>query len=735
MTDVKKLYVLGVFIILLCSASIFFIEYLNYQKLIGNSYQYTENMNMQYYSYDGIHFEEFNEDELENIKNADSLYFKFKIKDKKNDLNFLYIEEVNTDIRLYDVNLQEKEFKNYQTYNNEIHSINGDINYFNLSNDETDEFLMVLEKEKEDAKLKKVRMITENDFEKFILNVYHIDLFYLGIGIASLIIFISITFYEVFRKTSLYIVVGIIFLTIINFITTSTFLKKSIYNGYYLWDTLAYINLILINMCLFYLISKEEKKGKAYYFSENLKNISVYVLLVAMISEIFLVQYTDLIKSYVLIFFLTSEIYLVYIYIKKNYKNIISKDNTLISKTKHYNNLFLITVTFVLNSLVCLELIGVMAINKVHFYKSMGYLIFFIVEDIALITYLYGLKIDYDTSKNTLEKINSILCKLNKQQIELHNSETINDALHTIFENANKLMDGGISGYFVLSGKEYSEKIIEAYGEFENLKDKTYNDIPEKDKYIQSKNWYKYERKEHLNIHGVLYIKYKKSLTSETEKLFNTFFSISYDTILNFILMQEMLEEEKELIVSLTEISEIRSKETGNHIKRVSEYSELLAREYGLSDSQIDTLKIASQMHDLGKLCIPDEILHKNGKLTDEEFGIIKIHTYMGYKILKECTGKYLEASKIVAKEHHEKYNGKGYIGLKGEDIDLMARIVAVADVFDALITARSYKKAWEIEKVVELFKEERGEHFDPKLVDIFIENIEEFKNIHNTYK
>jgi len=157
---------------------------------------------------------------------------------------------------------------------------------------------------------------------------------------------------------------------------------------------------------------------------------------------------------------------------------------------------------------------------------------------------------------------------------------------------------------------------------------------------------------------------------------------------------------------------------------------------YGLSEREADLLKQASPMHDIGKVAIPDLILNKPGRFNDEERKIMNTHAKLGYDMLKHSNRSLLKAAAIVAYEHHEKYNGKGYPrGLKGEDIHIYGRITAVADVFDALGSDRCYKKAWDDDKIFALFKKERGEHFDPKLVDIFFEHLDEFLKVRDEFR
>lgn len=202
------------------------------------------------------------------------------------------------------------------------------------------------------------------------------------------------------------------------------------------------------------------------------------------------------------------------------------------------------------------------------------------------------------------------------------------------------------------------------------------------------------------------------------------------------VLNQEIEETQKEIVFLMGEIGESRSKETGNHVKRVAEYSKLIALKYGLGEDEAELLRIASPMHDIGKVAIPDEVLKKPGKLTNEEFDIMKKHTEIGYNILKGSNRRIIKSAAIVAHQHHEKWNGRGYPnGLKGEEIHIYGCITAIADVFDALGSDRCYKQAWELDRILNLFKDERGEQFSPQLVDIFLDNISEIIKIRDAYR
>jgi len=201
-------------------------------------------------------------------------------------------------------------------------------------------------------------------------------------------------------------------------------------------------------------------------------------------------------------------------------------------------------------------------------------------------------------------------------------------------------------------------------------------------------------------------------------------------------LSKEIEETQREVVFTMGAIGESRSKETGNHVKRVAEYSKILALYYGLDEKEAEMLKQASPMHDIGKVAIPDAVLNKPGRFNEEERKIMDAHAQLGYDMLKHSTRPLLKCAATVAYEHHEKWDGTGYPNkLKGEEIHIYGRITAIADVFDALGSDRCYKKAWDDEKIFKLFKEEKGKHFDPKLVDIFFQHLDEFLKIREALK
>ncbi|MFC3120465.1 HD domain-containing phosphohydrolase [Agaribacter flavus] len=194
-------------------------------------------------------------------------------------------------------------------------------------------------------------------------------------------------------------------------------------------------------------------------------------------------------------------------------------------------------------------------------------------------------------------------------------------------------------------------------------------------------------------------------------------------------LAEEIESSQVELIFILMEIMESTSDETGKHIKRVAEMCQLMASYVPfLNEEDMKTLFLASPMHDIGKIAIPKEILHKPGKLSPEEMTIMRTHAQKGYDLLKKSKRRLSTAAAIIAREHHEKWDGTGYPrGLKGEEIHIYGRIVGLVDVFDALTHKRQYKDAWPIDDAITYITEHSGSHFDPSLVAILTDHLAEF--------
>ncbi|WP_040286539.1 GAF and HD-GYP domain-containing protein [Sporosarcina koreensis] len=225
------------------------------------------------------------------------------------------------------------------------------------------------------------------------------------------------------------------------------------------------------------------------------------------------------------------------------------------------------------------------------------------------------------------------------------------------------------------------------------------------------------------------------SFTANDEKILTFAATYAGKSLESFLLQDELAETQKEIIETLGELGESRSQETGNHVKRVAEYSYALAKLAGLPEEEAMELRYASPMHDIGKVAIPDAILLKPGKLTDAEYETMKKHAVYGYEIFRKSGRQLLKTAAIIAHQHHERWDGQGYpSGLKEDGIHVYGRITAVADVFDALGSDRVYKKAWPLEKITAYFLEQRDRQFEGRLVDLFLDHLDEFLAIRNKY-
>ncbi len=192
---------------------------------------------------------------------------------------------------------------------------------------------------------------------------------------------------------------------------------------------------------------------------------------------------------------------------------------------------------------------------------------------------------------------------------------------------------------------------------------------------------------------------------------------------LSLVRVEELLETRLQIVQTLGLAAEYKDNETGLHVIRMSRYTQLLARAAGFSDADAERILHAAPMHDVGKIGIPDAILRKPGKLDADEWEVMQTHAAIGGRIIGQHSSGLLKMAHDIAVSHHEKWDGSGYpAGLAGTDIPLEGRIVAIADVFDALTSERPYKKAWPVEQAVQLLRDEAGKHFDPELVPLFIE-------------
>lgn len=198
----------------------------------------------------------------------------------------------------------------------------------------------------------------------------------------------------------------------------------------------------------------------------------------------------------------------------------------------------------------------------------------------------------------------------------------------------------------------------------------------------------------------------------------------------------QIVQRETETIICLAKAGEYRDEGTGNHVIRMAKYSRLIAEATGqFTAEECDDLEYAAPMHDIGKIGIPDNVLLKPAKLDPDEWEIMKTHSTIGYEILSSSQSKYMKIGAVIALNHHERFDGKGYPnGLKSTEIPLMARVVAVADVYDALVTARPYKLAWSHSEAVDYIQQQSGLHMDPDCVLAFTKQIEKINQIRIQY-
>jgi len=233
----------------------------------------------------------------------------------------------------------------------------------------------------------------------------------------------------------------------------------------------------------------------------------------------------------------------------------------------------------------------------------------------------------------------------------------------------------------------------------------------------------------------VIYITSSRNLNDDDSNMIQLFLhnaSIAYE---NAILREEIEGTQRDMVYMLGEAIETRSKETGQHVRRVAEYCFLIACGLGLTNRDAEILRIAAPLHDFGKIGIPDSILHKPGKLNDEEWVEMKTHAELGQEMLGRSDREILKAASALAGHHHEKWDGSGYPnGISGEEIHLFGRIGAVADVFDALGSKRCYKGAWKTEQIITFLEEQRGSHFEPKIVDWVLNNMDKMLEVRQEF-
>lgn len=351
-----------------------------------------------------------------------------------------------------------------------------------------------------------------------------------------------------------------------------------------------------------------------------------------------------------------------------------------------------------------------------------------------------GLEKVVESSKE-LYKYKSLMSFYEGILLQLSNLLDFND--NAFIASKNYKMSGAI-----LYSKNNEETILAGIGNFKNLIDRKIKDAFSEEivqKIREQKHnvlkfydtfyigcWVEIEK----GIRNYIYFETVKELDETEKKLVKLTINNFSLAISNFILNKEINESQREMIFKLGDVIETRLRDNHNHIYRVSKISSILAEAYGFSKKEIDLITLTAPLHDIGKISIPDEILLKPGKLTFEEFEEMKKHSINGYNMINvNNKSSVFSVAGEIALHHHEKWNGLGYPDkLKGEEISKFSRIVSVADVFDALAHKRAYKDAWSIEEIKAFMLEEKGESFEPLIVDLLLENMEKILKILEEY-
>lgn len=345
-----------------------------------------------------------------------------------------------------------------------------------------------------------------------------------------------------------------------------------------------------------------------------------------------------------------------------------------------------------------------------------------------------GLEMIIDSSAKIFEK----------QSLQKFTSAVLVQLIALLGLNKDSAYMQPISG-FAVENLNNDYRILSATGKYEKFVDhnvranlpedicEKFDEAHRKKQNLYCEEYYIFYFMTGLGKENLLYISHTqfKPLEEVDKKLLEVFSSNAGIAFENAYLKEEREATQEEIVYLLGDAVETRSPETGNHVKRVAEISQLLALAMGLDEKKAARIKSASPLHDLGKIAIPDAILNKNGKLRPDEWEIMKTHALVGYKMLKWSKHETLQYAAIIAHEHHERWDGNGYPRqLAGKQIHLFGRIAAVADVFDALNARRCYKPAWPMDKIEAYFIEQSGKQFDPEIVNVMFENIVEIKTI-----
>jgi response regulator RpfG family c-di-GMP phosphodiesterase len=344
------------------------------------------------------------------------------------------------------------------------------------------------------------------------------------------------------------------------------------------------------------------------------------------------------------------------------------------------------------------------------------------------------------------------LSKVIEASANVQNTNTLKTYASSVLRQLTSLLSLEASAFYCIvqpdpSGEDSRALTLAATGEYVNfypvcsfdllpeLVAKRCMQALEQRETIQFPDAYVFYSSDDRHVTSILYLNLNEELSDLDRQLLKIYMQNIALTFENLNLLVDLQDTSKELVYNLANAVEARSKETGAHVQRVSMISEKLANLYGLDEEETLMIKHASPLHDIGKVAIPDSILHKPGKLDAGEWDMMKKHVDFGVEILSKSKRRLIVVAREIAGYHHEKWDGSGYPnGLSGEDIPITGRITAIADVFDALGSKRSYKEAWTSEKIREEIVAQSGKHFEPRLVDLMLQHWEEFIEIRDQY-
>ncbi|WP_394143823.1 response regulator [Vibrio atypicus] len=365
-------------------------------------------------------------------------------------------------------------------------------------------------------------------------------------------------------------------------------------------------------------------------------------------------------------------------------------------------------------------------------------------------TLLYSMLRSYRDLK-LIEAQKEGLKKVIKSSAKVQNTTTLQAYASSVLEQLTSLLQLEESAFYCLvkprpQGEESRSMTLAASGSYvdcysECAFDKLPPEVSERCLNVlterQSKNFgdaFVLFASDHQGVDSILYVNYNRELNELDFQLLEIYMQNIGLTFENLSLLIDIKETSKELVYNLANAVEARSKETGAHVQRVALICERLAVLYGLSDEEALMIKLSAPLHDVGKVAVPDSILHKPGKLDAQEWEIMKKHVDYGVDILSKSKRRLIVVAKEIAGHHHEKWDGSGYPnGLSGADIPISGRIAALADVFDALGAKRSYKEPWSDAEILAEIQKQSGLHFEPKLVELMINHWQDFIDIRNS--